>query len=293
MTGNELLGQVAALYLRRHLPDQDAMGTARYRLDGLNASQIAAVARGVLQDAVLSLKVDLKLPRRYLEGYGLPDEILTDATATHCRNADCRCAILLVVDRGDDEEASVVVLEPLGIDKLRSCTDLWVEAANERLSLSEEHCKWWAKALQGLNEAYPVSLERFADYVAETRNAALPSQQGHAIRSALGWALPKLRLPRDTGYFNGLNAKTALYPSKWRPLYATAFKRRACYLLKQTPSQTILGSEDLNKVFSRVSEAIPDDLHGTVQAYIDADSGWNEAASNLAMCEWEKDKAPI
>ena len=50
MTSDELVGRVAACYLRERLTEDDSTGVARYLLDCLTADQTAAVAKTILAD---------------------------------------------------------------------------------------------------------------------------------------------------------------------------------------------------------------------------------------------------
>lgn len=94
MTSSELIGRVAALYLRDQLlpdttptsgasgaDDDNSQGTARFLIDSLSADQTACVARAVLADAELAPLFDIKLPETYMVGQGLPPEILTTEPA--------------------------------------------------------------------------------------------------------------------------------------------------------------------------------------------------------------------
>ena len=71
MTKKELLGAVAARYLRGHISDEDGDGTARYLLDCLTAEQTAAVARAVLEDPNLSKYFDNHEPNCLLSPFPL------------------------------------------------------------------------------------------------------------------------------------------------------------------------------------------------------------------------------
>ena len=75
--------------------------------------------------------------------------------------------------------------------------------------------------------------------------------------------------------------------SRWKGLYAQVIKKRACYLLKQTPAQTMLLEDELTASFVRVKDSIPDGIHPTIRAFIEAESGWNTPAADLARCEWD------
>ena len=107
MTSDQLIGKVIASYLRDRLTDDDSTGVARYLLDCLSADQTAAVAKTILDDVSLSTLVEIKLPIRFVGGYGLPAHILTNERTTYFRNAACSKSALLVANTGDDEEQSL------------------------------------------------------------------------------------------------------------------------------------------------------------------------------------------
>lgn len=284
MITDELIGSVVASYLRDHISTDDSTGVARYLLDCLTADQTAAVAKTILADASLSQLVEIKLPVHFVGNYGLPAEVLTNARTTYFRNAACAKAALVVANTGDDEEQSLKDLVSIGAPELLSQPDLWVAIAGDGLPILDLHKQWWLKAIQALLDVKQFGLDRFAEYVLQTRQAV---EEGHPMLSALGVALPALHLPRDTGFFRSLTDKTAGHLSKWKALYTQCVKKRYCYLLKQTPSQTLLLEDDLQKAFEHVKDAIPDELHEVIRTYIAANSGWNDQAAALAQCEWE------
>jgi DNA segregation ATPase FtsK/SpoIIIE, S-DNA-T family len=284
VTTDELIGSVVASYLRDHISTEDASGVARYLLDCLTADQTAAIAKSILADASLSKLIEIKLPVHFVGNYGLPAEVLTAARTTYFRNAACEKSALLVANTGDDEEQSLKDLVSIGAAELLAHPELWISIAGNGLPLVDQHKQWWLKAIQALLEVKQFGLDRFAEYVLQTRHAIA---DGHPMLSALGVALPALHLPRDTGFFRSLTDKTAGHLSKWKALYTQCVKKRYCYLLKQTPSQTLLLDDDLQKAFDHVRDSIPAELHPVIKAYIVANSGWNDEAAALAQCEWE------
>jgi len=284
MTSDELIGRVAAAYLRTRLSEDEPGGVARFLLDCLTADQTAAVAKAILADPSLSRSIEIRLPLHFVGNHGLPEEVLTKERTTYFRNADCDKSALLVVNTGDDEEQSLKELVPLGAPQLQSQPELWVSLAADKLPITDQHKKWWVKALQSLLEVRSFSLDTYSEYILQTGKAI---EDGHPILHALGFALPALRVPRDTTYFTSLSEKTANYASKWKTLYTQAIRRRGCYLVKQTPTQALLLGEDLQAAFEKVKDAIPDEIHPTIHSFIRANSGWNAEASALAGCEWE------
>ena len=206
MTSNELIGKVAASYLRDTFVEDDSSGVARYLLDCLTADQAAAVARTILADASLYQLIEIKLPVHFVGHHGLPAEILTTERTTYFRNAACDKSALLVANTGDDEEQSLKELTNVGAQELQTHPELWVSIAADGLPIADQHRKWWIKAIQALLEVRQFALDRLADYVIATRDAI---QDGQPILSALGVAFPALHVPRDTVFFRSLNDKTA------------------------------------------------------------------------------------
>ncbi|NOU36257.1 MAG: DUF87 domain-containing protein [Kiritimatiellaceae bacterium] len=286
MTNDELIGKVAIQYLKDRLEAADGSdGTARYLLDCLSAKQTAAIAQAILNDSVLSKKIEIKLPRNFVKGCSLPENILTDERTTFFRNADCERDALLLATTGDDEQQSLKDMTPIGSSQLLGHPGLWVDYANAEIGCDEQQKGWWALALRGLLEVRTYQLEAFAGYVIETRRQIL--EEGEPLLEALGLALPTLRIPRDKTFFNVLNDKNAGHISRWKQLYAKAIRQRSCYLFKYTPSQGLLTQDQLKTTFDKVKDNIIQQYHSCIKEFISADSGWNGAAYELSLCEWE------
>jgi S-DNA-T family DNA segregation ATPase FtsK/SpoIIIE len=284
MTSDQLIGKVVASYLRDRLVDDDSTGVARYLLDCLSADQTAGVAKTILDDASLSTLVEIKLPVHFVGGHGLPAHILTNERTTYFRNAACSKSALLVANTGDDEEQSLKELVPIGAQELYAHPALWVRWAAEGLPILDEHLRWWVKALEGLLEVRSFALDRLAEYILQIRVAI---QDGQPVLAALGVALPALHVPKDTAFASALNERTAGHTSRWKALYLQAIRKRACYLLKQTPAQAMLLEDELARSFATVKDSIPDEIHPVIHAFVVAESGWNQQAADLAACEWE------
>ena len=133
-----------------------------------------------------------------------------------------------------------------------------------------------------------VSLVQFATYVLHTQTAI--EDEGQPVLFALGAALPALRLPRDSYYFNIVKERQRTWPSAWRTHFTAAQRRRGCLLLKQRPNQLFLTEDELNVAFERVRDSIPDAHHEVISKFISAPGGWNAQAAKLAEREWEEIK---
>lgn len=287
MNSATLIGAVASLYLREKSVQtaEESTGTARFNLDCLTAPQMAAVALAIVGDPYLSSRVEIKLPRYFLREQSLPEDILTVQRATHFRHSESLKPVMLLANTGDDEEQSLKDVVPIGATQLQDRPDLWVSVASDGLLITDDHRKWWQRALAGLQDLRILSLDRLAEYVLRTRDSI--ENDGMPIIAALGVALPALRIPRDSAYFNSLNDKTRNHASRWRSLYENAQRKRACYLLKQTPSQQQILEEDLRRTFDAVRADIQEGFHAIVENFIAAPPGWNASAAELCEIEWE------
>ena len=217
-------------------------------------------------------------------GQGLPRTALTSERATLHRHAEFAKPVLLLANTGDDEEQSLSLVTPISALQLTSDARLWIEAAGGQFSLPPEQQRWWEKALAGVFELSFRSLDQIAAYVIETKRAI--EDEGLPIIGALGFALPALQLPRDRSAFDAIKLKQLGQTHKWRNLYATFEKKRACYLRKLTPSQVLLNADDLRSSFDKVKDSIREELHPTILAFIESPASWNSSSAALAECEW-------
>ena len=192
--------------------------------------------------------------------------------ATRFRNTACEKSALLVANTGDDEEQSLKELVPIGAPQLQAHPALWVGLAANGLPITDQHRGWWIKAIQGLLEVRSFALDRLAEYILQTRKAI---EDGQPVLFALGMAFPALHVPCNTAFFHTLNEKTAAHLSKWKGLYAQAIRKRGCYLVKQTPNQTLLLEDDLVVAFDKVKDSIPESIHPIITTFLHAGSGWN------------------
>ncbi|MBF0407879.1 MAG: DNA translocase FtsK [Candidatus Riflebacteria bacterium] len=287
MTKENLIGKIAVALLKEKLNSED-IGTARFLLDCLTPEQTGAIALAVLEDSVLEPLIEIKLPQHFVSHLNLPEHILTNQRATYFRSASCPKSAYLLANVGDDEQQSLKELIPINEYELKNNPLKWTQIASQDLLITSQQVKSWEKALQGLLETHSFSLDRFAEYILETRMAII---DGNEILKALGIALPKILAPKDSMYFSSnLDNKNVNHVSKWKTLFSNVLKKRACYLLKQTPTQQQIHEDTLKNSFDKVRESIPEITHETIANFISAPAGWNSCAENLANCEWENVK---
>lgn len=286
MTPSDLIGAAGATSIRFRLealtPDDEL---ARYLLDRLTGEQVAAITRALLVDPATASKLMIALPRNLVGPFGLPETVITDERTVRVRNSACDQPAMLLANTDDDQGESLSDVTLIGAKQLTEESGPWVDAAAAGLGLSEGQIEGWKAALKGLNSADDWTLHQIGTYVAMTRERI--ATEAVPVAVALGWALPALRLPRDSGYFMGLGDKDREQPRRWKKLFEKLVSDRKPLLVKQRPNRQIIESEELRSQFDEVHEDIPAEVHPTIRAFIDSAPGWGPEAEALASFEWE------
>lgn len=286
MTPSDLIGAAGATSIRLRLepltPDDEL---ARYLLDRLTGEQVAAITRALLADPAIASKLMIALPRDLVGPFGLPESVITDERTVRVRNSACAQPAMLLANTDDDQGASLGDVTLIGAKQLTEEPGPWVDAAAAGLGLSEGQIDGWKAALKGLNSADDWTLHQIGTYVAMTRERI--ETEAVPVAAALGWALPALRLPRDSGYFMGLGDKDREQSRRWKKLFEKLVSDRKPLLVKQRPNRQIIESEELRSHFDEVQEDIPAEVHATIDAFIDTPPGWGRETEALASFEWE------
>lgn len=288
MNASELLGAVGAASLRERLSNSsETDGLARFMLDRLTGQQVAAVVQALLRDTETAKKVSIAVPRALVEGLGLPEEVITDDRTVALRHADCDRPALLLANTDDDQGASLQEVALLGAKQLTEEPQLWVQAASAGLGLPDEQLAIWEAALRGLAAAEDWTLHQVSNYVALTRRSV--SEESKPLLEALGWALPALHLPRDSGYFISIRSKDQGLRARWKKLFGKLVTERRPLLVKQRPPRQVIEAEELRAQFDAVRDDIPASAHEVIEAFINASPSWRPEAAALAELEWEVD----
>ena len=288
MTPSDLIGAAGATSIRMRLdaltPDDDL---ARFLLDRLTGEQVAAITKALLADPVASAKLMIALPRDLVEPFDVPETVITDERTVRVRNLPCDKPAMLIANTDDDQGASLGDVTLIGAKQLTEEPGPWVDVAAAGLGLSESQVNGWKAALHGLQSADDWTLHQIGTYVAMVRERI--ATEAVPVAVALGWALPALRLPRDSGYFMRLNEKDREQPQRWKKLFEKLVSDRKPLLIKQRPNRQIIESDELRSHFNEVSEDIPLEVHDVIDAFIASSIGWGPEAEALSRFEWEAD----
>jgi S-DNA-T family DNA segregation ATPase FtsK/SpoIIIE len=284
----DLIGRVGAAILRERLatlPPGD--GVARFILDRLTGAQVAAVVRTLLADPATANSVAIAIPRSLVDEGELPPHVLTDERTVSFRHGECTKPALLLANTDDDQGASLQDVALLGVKQFTEEPRLWVEAAGHGLGLPTEQLQIWQAALQGLIAADDWTLPQVSQYVSLTRESV--QTESKPLLEALGWALPALHLPRDSGYFLAMRPRDQEQPSRWKRLFDRLVTDRRPLLVKQRPPRQLIESEELQTQFDAVRDDIPTVIHAKIERFIAAPPKWCQETAEIAELEWEID----
>ena len=292
MLTDRIIGRVGAEILAKRIftSSQPGDSAALFRLDKLSASQIAAVARAVLANPDLLAKADLMIPEALVVGQGLPSEILISHNAGFVRNNAVTIKAAILTANGNEHNLADTLghVMAIGAKEMRAEPEHWVEATLHAGGLSpvlDDRAVFHA-ALGGLLSSSELSLVQLGEFCSDIVEGV--SIRGLPIRDAMGFALPRAGLPRDSSFFS--NAKTFGTSRKpWQKAFAKLFTQRAPLLKKLRQNGQPLDAEE---IFERIVEHgsdIADSARLVLEAFALAPAGDQEAAAALAQCEWESE----
>lgn len=295
MLTDRIIGRVGADILSRRLADSrqaDAKQTdsaALFRLDKLSSVQIASIVREILKNPELAAKVDLKIPALLVKGEDLPEEALTTLNAGAVRNSGTNKEALLTANGNEHNLADTLGhVTALGAKELRSYEDVWVEATCHVAAIAPtpEDRLVFRSALRGLVAASDLSLIQLGDFCWKVSEAI--SARGHPIRDAIGWSLPFVGLPRDTSFFSSTKTYGAAW-APWRKTFEKLISTRAPLLKKERSNGQPLDPEEMKQRLDENAASIQDAVRVTLEDFINAPTGDEVTANELALLEWEMD----
>lgn len=292
MLTDRIIGRVGADILAKRItnPGQQGESAALFRLDKLSSNQIAAVARAILAKPDLYARVDLMIPEALVEGQGLPPEILISHNAGYVRNNATTAKAAIVTANGNEHNLADTLghVMAIGAKEMRADPELWVEAAlhaGGQAPVPDDRAVFLA-ALGGLLASSELSLVQIGEFCSEIVEAM--STRGLAIRDAVGFALPRAGLPRDSAFFSNAKSFGALR-KPWQKAFAKLFTQRAPLLRKLRQNGQPLELDELNERIEANAAEIAEAARLALDAFVAAPAGDQEAALALAQFEWEAD----
>ncbi|CAN7247147.1 FtsK/SpoIIIE domain-containing protein [Pseudorhodoferax sp. LjRoot39] len=292
MLTDRIIGRVGADILAQRVSSSNQPGdsAALFRLDKLSSSQIASVARVILANSDLLARVDLMIPAALVEGQGLPPEILISHNAGYVRNNAVTTKASILTANGNEHNLADTLghVMAIGAKELRGDPAPWVDATLHAGGLSPvpDDRAVFHSALGGLFACSELSLVQLGEFCSDIVEAM--STRGLAIRDAVGFAMPRAGLPRDSAFFS--NAKTfAANRKPWQKAFTKLFAQRAPLLKKLRQNGQPLDPEELNERIAANASEIAEGARLALEAFATAPAGDVEAGTALAQFEWEGD----
>lgn len=292
MLTDRIIGRVGADILAKRLakPSEADDTVALFRLDRLSSSQVAAVARAVIAKTDLFARMDLMIPETLVVGQGLPPEILIAENAGHVRNNAVTEKEAILTASGSEHNLAdtLAYVTPIGAKEMRAEPQPWVDAAlfTGGLSPVADDRAVFQAAIGGLLNATELSLVQLGDFCSEIVEAI--STGGLPIRDAVGYSLPRVGLPKDSGYFT--NARTfATARGPWKKAFEKLFDQRAPLLKKLRQNGQHLDPDEIQERIDANVNEIDEGARKALLAFAAASAGDQTTAAALAQFEWEVD----
>ncbi|CAD0303700.1 DNA translocase FtsK [Xanthomonas hortorum pv. cynarae] len=292
MLTDRIIGRVGADILAKRIsnPGQSGDSAALFRLDKLSSSQIAAVARAILANPDLLARVDLMIPEALVDGQSLPPEILIPHNAGYVRNNAATVKSAILTANGNEHNLADTLghVMAIGAKEMRADPESWVEAALHAGGLAPvpDDRSVFHAALGGLLASSELSLVQLGEFCSEIVEAM--SIRGLAIRDAVGFAMPRAGLPRDTGFFSNAKSFGPLRKA-WQKAFAKLFTQRAPLLKKLRHNGQPLDPDELIERIEINAAEITDAARLALDAFVTSPAGDQEVSSALAQFEWEAD----
>ncbi|WP_321952607.1 FtsK/SpoIIIE domain-containing protein [Paraburkholderia bannensis] len=292
MLTDRIIGRVGADILAKRIsnPDQPGDSAALFRLDKLSAGQIAAVARAILANPDLLPRVELMIPEGLVDGQGLPADILISHNAGYVRNNAVTTKPAILTANGNEHNLADTLghVMAIGAKEMRAHPEPWVEAALSVGGLSpvpDDRAVFHA-AMGGLLSSSELSLVQLGEFCSDVVEAI--ATRGLAVRDAVGFALPRVGLPRDSSFFS--NAKTfAATRNPWQKAFIKLFTQRAPLLKKLRQNGQPLDADELAERIQANSSDIADGARQALENFAAAPAGDQDVSTALAQFEWESD----
>ena len=230
------------------------------------------------------------IPEALVDGQGLPPEILISHNAGYVRNNATTSKAAILTANGNEHNLADTLghVMAIGAKEMRADPEPWVEAALHAGGLSPvpDDRSVFHAALGGLLASSELSLVQLGEFCSEIVEAM--STRGLAIRDAVGFAMPRAGLPRDSAFFSNAKSFSSLR-KPWQKAFAKLFTQRAPLLKKLQQNGQPLDPDELNERIEANAAEIGEGARLALDAFAAAPAGDQEAASALAQFEWEAD----
>jgi len=293
MTRNELIAAVALDFIKGYL-DQEPDGSMRFCMLGLEASLVRSIAEAVLADPDASSDAAVRIPNLFDPEATLPPEARSDQSITHWRHCRLPEGIRAVLFAASHEELqrndkSVEKITKIETDTLRARYDAWVDQVGlTPVYLDGPKRDHLLTALQSANNTHAArTIETFADFVLSIAEGIVT--KGLPLQKAIDNALPSLKLPRYSGYFDRIPEKKRYSTKEWDKIFKGLHSKVRPLLVRETEKGEPIPREQLRTNFDDISERLDESERQAIETFLEADlriDDWSEAQEGLVDLDW-------
>lgn len=293
MTRNELIAAVSLDFIKGHL-DQEPDGSMRFCMLGLEASLVRSIAEAVLADSDASSNVAVRIPNLFDPEATLPPEARSAQSITHWRHCRLPEGIRAVLFAASHEELqrndkSVEKITKIETDTLRARYDAWVDQVGlTSVYLDGPKREHLLTALQSANNTHAArTIETFADFVLSIAEGIIT--KGLPLQKAIDNALPSLKLPRYSGYFDRIPEKKRSSTKEWDKIFKGLHSKVRPLLVQETEKGEPIPREQLRTNFDDISERLDESERQAIETFLEADlriDDWSEAQKGLVDLDW-------
>ncbi|WP_431065464.1 FtsK/SpoIIIE domain-containing protein [Methylotuvimicrobium sp.] len=293
MTRNELIAAVALDFIKVHL-DQEPDGSMRFCMLGLEASLVRSIAQAVSAGSDTSSTVLVRISSLFDPENTLPENVISDQSITHwrhCRLPDSTRAVLFVATQEELQrnDKSVEKITKIETDTLRTCYDAWINQAGlTSVYLDATKREHLLTALQSANQSHAArTIETFADFVLSIAEGII--YKGLPLQKAIDNALPSLRLPRYSGYFDRIPEKKRKSIGEWNKIFKGLHNKVRPLLVRETEKGEPIPREQLRANFEEISDRLEESERQAIETFLNADlriDDWSNEQKSLVDLDW-------
>ncbi|WMS85624.1 FtsK/SpoIIIE domain-containing protein [Pleionea litopenaei] len=292
MNRNNLISAVALSYISEQL-SRDAEGTVRFCMVGLEDSLVTAIAEAANNNQQLASLIEIKVSEVFDRNSTLPAELLSNESITHwrhCKLPDGKRGVLFAASQEELQrnDKSVEKITKIETDTLRSEYDSWIEKSGITSQILNDRKRAHLKtALISANETHAArTIETYADFVLSISIGIL--DQGLPLQKAVDNALPSLKLPRNSGYFDRISDAKRDHLIEWNKIFRRLHTRIRPLLVHENEKGEAI-SDQLSKNFEEIKDRFSPDEQQIISDFIAADltpDEWLDTQQNLVALDW-------
>lgn len=292
MIRNELIAAVALDLIKANLDDEPD-GTLRICMLGLDPAVVRSVAQSALKDSAVSSDALVKIGSIFDPDEQLPDQARSDESITHwrhCRLPSDKRAVLFATSQEELQrnDKSVEKITKIETDTLRTRYESWMN----RAGLTENHLDSTKRthliaALRAANETHAArTIGSFSDFVIAISEAIIA--KGLPLQKAVDSALPALKLPSYSGYFDRIAEKNRSSTAEWSKIFRRLHQQVRPLLVRENERGDPI-DEHLVENFAAVRDRLTDAETQIVENFLSDDLSadrWTSSQNDLVQLDW-------